>query len=176
MSPIINCLLKLLISLGTVLLTFNCSTAFRDLAMWNITWECITGEWTGSVISMSPCHSWPIPPTWKQWTQWCRGKPKQSSSTVETLQATRYAQAVFSLTLRRHRHVCKRFVKWLMISQVMSILLHGDAAFAGQGIVYETFHLSDLPSYTTHGTIHVVVNNQVHSFRLWSVFCRVHLS
>ncbi|XP_055518413.1 2-oxoglutarate dehydrogenase complex component E1 isoform X2 [Leucoraja erinacea] len=45
--------------------------------------------------------------------------------------------------------------------QVMSILLHGDAAFAGQGIVYETFHLSDLPSYTTHGTIHVVVNNQI---------------
>lgn len=48
-----------------------------------------------------------------------------------------------------------------MVAQVMSILLHGDAAFAGQGIVYETFHLSDLPSYTTHGTIHVVVNNQV---------------
>lgn len=43
----------------------------------------------------------------------------------------------------------------------MSILLHGDAAFAGQGVVYETFHLSDLPSYTTHGTVHVVVNNQV---------------
>ncbi|KAG9332042.1 hypothetical protein JZ751_016229 [Albula glossodonta] len=45
--------------------------------------------------------------------------------------------------------------------RVMSILLHGDAAFAGQGIVYETFHLSDLPSYTTHGTVHVVVNNQI---------------
>lgn len=45
----------------------------------------------------------------------------------------------------------------------MSILLHGDAAFAGQGVVYETFHLSDLPSYTTNGTIHVVVNNQVMS-------------
>lgn len=43
----------------------------------------------------------------------------------------------------------------------MSILMHGDAAFAGQGVVYETFHLSELPSYTTHGTIHVVVNNQV---------------
>ncbi|KAK2497341.1 hypothetical protein MC885_007621 [Smutsia gigantea] len=49
--------------------------------------------------------------------------------------------------------------------KVMSILLHGDAAFAGQGIVYETFHLSDLPSYTTHGTVHVVVNNQVTSRR-----------
>ncbi|XP_065652438.1 2-oxoglutarate dehydrogenase complex component E1 isoform X2 [Hydra vulgaris] len=45
--------------------------------------------------------------------------------------------------------------------QVMSILLHGDAAFAGQGVVYETMHLSDLPNYTTHGTIHVVVNNQI---------------
>uniref|UniRef100_A0A6Q2X149 2-oxoglutarate dehydrogenase complex component E1 n=1 Tax=Esox lucius TaxID=8010 RepID=A0A6Q2X149_ESOLU len=45
--------------------------------------------------------------------------------------------------------------------RVMSILLHGDAAFAGQGVVYETFHLSNLPSYTTHGTIHVVVNNQI---------------
>uniref|UniRef100_V5ICT2 oxoglutarate dehydrogenase (succinyl-transferring) n=1 Tax=Ixodes ricinus TaxID=34613 RepID=V5ICT2_IXORI len=45
--------------------------------------------------------------------------------------------------------------------KVMSILLHGDAAFAGQGVVYETFHLSDLPDYSTHGTIHIVVNNQV---------------
>ena len=44
---------------------------------------------------------------------------------------------------------------------VMSILLHGDAAFAGQGVVYETFHLSDLPDYTTHGTIHIIANNQI---------------
>lgn len=45
--------------------------------------------------------------------------------------------------------------------KVMSMLLHGDAAFSGQGIVYETFHLSDLPDYTTRGTIHIVVNNQI---------------
>lgn len=45
--------------------------------------------------------------------------------------------------------------------KVMSVLLHGDAAFCGQGVVYETFHLSDLPDYTTHGTIHIVVNNQI---------------
>ena len=43
----------------------------------------------------------------------------------------------------------------------MSILLHGDAAFCGQGIVFETMHLSDLPDYTTHGTVHIVVNNQI---------------
>ncbi|XP_046960325.1 2-oxoglutarate dehydrogenase, mitochondrial isoform X2 [Vanessa cardui] len=45
--------------------------------------------------------------------------------------------------------------------KVMSILLHGDAAFAGQGVVFETMHLSDLPAYTTHGTVHIVVNNQI---------------
>ncbi|XP_059156850.1 2-oxoglutarate dehydrogenase complex component E1-like isoform X2 [Physella acuta] len=45
--------------------------------------------------------------------------------------------------------------------KVMPMLLHGDAAFAGQGIVYECLHLSDLPAFTTHGTIHLVVNNQI---------------
>uniref|UniRef100_A0A2C9JG65 2-oxoglutarate dehydrogenase complex component E1 n=1 Tax=Biomphalaria glabrata TaxID=6526 RepID=A0A2C9JG65_BIOGL len=45
--------------------------------------------------------------------------------------------------------------------KVMPMLLHGDAAFAGQGIVYECLHLSDLPAFTTHGTIHIVVNNQI---------------
>nr|CAH0106468.1 unnamed protein product [Daphnia galeata] len=45
--------------------------------------------------------------------------------------------------------------------KTMSILLHGDAAFSGQGIVYETFTLSDLPDYTTRGTIHIVANNQI---------------
>lgn len=45
--------------------------------------------------------------------------------------------------------------------KVMSILIHGDAAYSGQGIVYESMHLSDLPAYTSHGTIHIVINNQV---------------
>jgi len=43
----------------------------------------------------------------------------------------------------------------------MSILLHGDAAFAGQGVVYETMGMSELPDYTTKGTIHIVANNQI---------------
>merc|ERR1712223_935065 len=45
--------------------------------------------------------------------------------------------------------------------KVMSILLHGDAAFAGQGIVYETMGMSELPDYSTKGTIHIVANNQI---------------
>jgi multifunctional 2-oxoglutarate metabolism enzyme len=46
-------------------------------------------------------------------------------------------------------------------AHVLPLLLHGDAAFAGQGIVAETLHLSGLHGYRTGGTIHVVVNNQI---------------
>ena len=46
-------------------------------------------------------------------------------------------------------------------STVMGILMHGDAAFAGQGLVYETLAMSKLIGYRTGGTIHLVVNNQI---------------
>jgi 2-oxoglutarate dehydrogenase E1 component len=46
-------------------------------------------------------------------------------------------------------------------SVALAVLLHGDAAFAGQGIVAETFNLHDLEGYSTGGTLHLITNNQI---------------
>jgi 2-oxoglutarate dehydrogenase complex dehydrogenase (E1) component-like enzyme len=49
----------------------------------------------------------------------------------------------------------------LNANKVASFLIHGDAAFAGQGIVSETFQLSKLPNYAVGGTVHLITNNQL---------------
>ena len=46
-------------------------------------------------------------------------------------------------------------------NMILPVLVHGDAAFAGQGVVAETFNLSEVPGYEVGGTVHVVVNNQL---------------
>ncbi|ETO22037.1 hypothetical protein RFI_15167, partial [Reticulomyxa filosa] len=54
-----------------------------------------------------------------------------------------------------------RTYMYTYMQRIYFLLMHGDAAFAGQGNVYESMSLTELPNYTTGGVVHVIVNNQI---------------
>ncbi len=76
-------------------------------------------------------------------------------------QTRRHLEAVDPVVLGKSRAIQTIRGDKRGASTVLPVLLHGDAAFAGQGIVAECFGFSGLPGYGTGGTIHFVINNQV---------------
>ena len=71
-----------------------------------------------------------------------------------------HLEAVDPVVCGRVRAKQRRHEDWER-RKVAGILIHGDAAFAGQGLVAETLQLSNLSGYRTGGTVHVIVNNQI---------------
>lgn len=72
-----------------------------------------------------------------------------------------HLEAVNPVVLGRARAKQRRLGDTVERRRVLPFLIHGDAAFAGQGLVAETLNLSALPGYTTGGTIHFIINNQI---------------
>ena len=72
-----------------------------------------------------------------------------------------HLEAVNPVVLGRVRAKQRRLQDMEHRKRVLPFLIHGDAAFAGQGLVAETLNLSALPGYTTGGTIHFIINNQI---------------
>ncbi|MBX3022723.1 MAG: 2-oxoglutarate dehydrogenase E1 component [Bdellovibrionales bacterium] len=72
-----------------------------------------------------------------------------------------HLEAVDPVVMGMSRAKQRRRLDTVERKKVVPILIHGDAAFAGQGVVTETLQLSKLQGYTVGGTVHVIVNNQV---------------
>jgi 2-oxoglutarate dehydrogenase E1 component len=71
-----------------------------------------------------------------------------------------HLEAIDPVVVGRVRAKQRRHHDWEH-SKVIGVLVHGDAAFAGQGLVAETLNLTNLHGYRTGGTVHIIVNNQI---------------
>jgi 2-oxoglutarate dehydrogenase E1 component len=72
-----------------------------------------------------------------------------------------HLEAVDPVVEGRARAKQRRRGDTVLRNKVLPLLIHGDAAFSGQGLVAETFNLSQLKGYRTGGTVHIIVNNQI---------------
>jgi 2-oxoglutarate dehydrogenase E1 component len=93
-------------------------------------------------------------------TQSTKEYPNGKQLTVTLLANPSHLEAVDPVVLGRVRAE-QHYMNDQERKKVCPILLHGDAAFAGQGTVYESMQMNGLFNYTTGGCIHIVVNNQI---------------
>lgn len=86
--------------------------------------------------------------------------PNGKSLTISVLANPSHLETVDPVVLGKAR-AQQHFLNDRKREKVVPILIHGDSAFAGQGVVYETMQMSELKHYTVGGTIHIIVNNQI---------------
>lgn len=87
------------------------------------------------------------------------GPPKSAYVHLSLLPNPSHLEAVNPVVAGKAR--AEQFYRQYPPQKILPVVLHGDAAFSGQGVVYEHLAMSELPEYSTGGTIHIVVNNQI---------------
>lgn len=93
-----------------------------------------------------------------------RGKHKSKNGAevdIELLPNPSHLEAVNPVVEGAARAVIDHHEKEDAEKRILPVLMHGDAAFAGQGVVAETLNLSQLDGYRTGGTVHIIINNQI---------------
>lgn len=95
-------------------------------------------------------------------TSYTRTYPGGKKLTVEVLANPSHLECVNPVVMGRCRaenHIRNQNSETKDTSKIVPFLIHGDAAFSGQGVVYESMQMQDLTNYSIGGTIHVIVNN-----------------
>ena len=96
-------------------------------------------------------------------TSYTTAYPNGNLMTVEILANPSHLECINPVVMgktRAEQHYSEQSDS-LKRNEVIPVLIHGDAAFSGQGVVYESMQMQDLINYSVGGTIHVIVNNQV---------------
>lgn len=94
-------------------------------------------------------------------TSFTREYPNGKELTVEILANPSHLECVNPVVMGRARAEAHLKGAGTDKDSVVPILIHGDASFSGQGVVYESIQMQDLKNYGVGGSIHVIVNNQI---------------
>jgi 2-oxoglutarate dehydrogenase E1 component len=119
--------------------------------------EAILNEFSGSQSDDSPAGD----VKYHLGANYVRPTPSGKKVSLSLVANPSHLEAVDPVVLGKTRAIQQSEHDELTHNTAMGVLIHGDAAFAGQGIVYETMGFHNLASYGTGGTIHLIVNNQI---------------